>query len=82
MAHSHLKRGKIHFNCLHICSNSIMTSQIVDWLIKFLHPTRHKIGHFGDVFTANNLAKYWQTKTNTANILQHKMNPPPKKKPG
>jgi len=33
------------------------------WL-RFLHPTRHKIGHFGDVPQANLLAWYGKTKTN------------------
>ena len=49
----------------------------LDWLIywvKVLRPTRHKIGHFGDVPQASLLAWYGKTKSNTtkAHIRQSK----------
>jgi len=34
---------------------------MIDWVVVVLHPTRHKIGHFGDVPQANLLA--WNRKT-------------------
>jgi len=44
--------GKL-FACM--CENSS--------LVKVLRPTRHKIGHFGDVPQANLVAWYGKTKT-------------------
>jgi len=35
-----------------------------NWLmVKILHPTRHKMGHFRDVPQANLLARYGKNKT-------------------
>jgi len=42
--------------------------------IQVLHPTRHKIGHFGDVSQANLLAWYGKTNTTKAHIHQSKQN--------
>ena len=43
------------------------------WLtwVKVLRPTRHKIGHFRDVFQANLLAWYGKTKPNTTKAHIH-----------
>ena len=52
----------------------------VDW-VTVLHPTRHKIGHFGDVLPSQSLGlllKKNATKANThlwQNKLQHKISP-------
>ena len=49
-------------------------AQVHTWLIdsvKVLHPTQHKIGHFGDVPQANLLAWYRKTKTNTTKAHIH-----------
>ena len=41
-------------------------NESMNWLlVKVLHPTQHKIGHFGDVPQANLLAWYGKTKPNT-----------------
>jgi len=46
--------------------NFYSTVYSLHWLlVKVLHPTRHKIGHFGDVPQANLLAWYGKTKPNT-----------------
>jgi len=50
--------------------------------VKVLCPTRHRIGHFGDVPQGNLLAWYGKTKPNNkgihspikTNVLQHKIN--------
>jgi len=57
---------------------------IQHWLlIKVLHPTRHKTGHFGDVPQANLLVWYGKTKLNTTKghihqskemYIQHRIN--------
>jgi len=42
--------------------------RLTDWLIawvKVLHPTRDKIGHFGDIPQANLMALYGKAKPNT-----------------
>jgi len=38
---------------------------------RFLRPTRHKIGHFGDVPPANLFACYGKTKPNTTKAHIH-----------
>ena len=45
-------------------------SRLIDW-VKVLRPTRHKIGHFGDVPQANLLAWYWKTRPNTTKAHIH-----------
>jgi len=42
-------------------------------LVKVLRPTRHKIGHFGDVPQAKLLAWYQKTKPNTTNAHIHQL---------
>jgi len=54
---------------------------LINW-VKVLRPTRHKIGHFGDVPQANllacygklNLTQQMHTFTIKRNVLQHKIN--------
>jgi len=43
---------------------------LIDW-VKVLHPTQHKICHFGDVPQANLLASYGKTKPNTTKAHIH-----------
>ena len=53
-----LKTNLNNFTTLHYQQN------IIHWLlVKVLHLTRHKIGHFGDVLEANLLASYGKHKT-------------------
>jgi len=40
-------------------------------MVKVLRPTRHKIGHFGDVLQANLFAWYGKTKPNTTKARIH-----------
>jgi len=45
-------------------------TRLIDW-VKVLRPTRHKIGHFGDIPQANLLAWYGKTKPNTTKARIH-----------
>jgi len=47
-----------------VSANCISTNVLIDCVV-VLCPTRHKIGHFGDVPQANLLAWYGKTKPNT-----------------
>jgi len=78
--------GNVHGQAqLHPCADTWL-------LVKVLHPTQHKIGHFRDVPQASLLAWYGKTKPNATkalglvspikrNVLQHKINTK-KLKPG
>jgi len=43
---------------------------MIDW-VKFLHPTQHRIGDFGDVPEANLLSCYGKTKLSTTKAHIH-----------
>jgi len=61
ICHSNPTHNATH--TINLCATSMLFK---DWsLIKVLHPTQHKIGHFGDVPQANLLAWYGKTKNNT-----------------